>query len=326
MKLSIIVPVYNVDSYLVECLESIAAQTYKDFECILVDDGSTDGSRKICEVYVHRDKRFQLLSQTNKGLSFARELALQQAQGEYIGFVDADDYIAKDMFHILMKTAINNAADVVICDWVRIGENVAEEKRQYDVDARLPKELALQDLAADHIKSYMWNKVFKHGILGNSLSLLKTKMMEDYSCMHHIFAKANNFYYIAKSLYYYRYRLDSIMGAANILQRLQGYLIAQARHDFYQHNYPEMLLASKLGLFPQAWVLCKNYACPKEQEAREIYLNADYFIKSFFTEYIVCKKVGKKEFLSLWLYVHFTKAVRLWKVIRGMKIKRLSQI
>ncbi len=91
-------------------------------------------------------------------------------------------------------------------------------------------------------------------------------------------------------------------------------------------NYPEMLLASKLGLFPQAWVLCKNYACPKEQEAREIYLNADYFIKSFFTEYIVCKKVGKKEFLSLWLYVHFTKAVRLWKVIRGMKIKRLSQI
>ena len=324
MKLSIIVPVYNVDTYLVECLESIAAQTYKDFECILVDDGSTDGSRKICEVYVHRDKRFQLLSQTNKGLSFARELALQQAQGEYIGFVDADDYIAKDMFHILMKTAINNAADVVICDWVRIGEKCTEEKRQYKGDIRLSKEFALQDLAADHIQSYMWNKIFKRGILENSLSLAKTKMMEDYSCMHHIFAKANNFQYVAKSLYYYRYRQDSIMGAANILQRLQGYAIAQARHDFYQRNYPKMLLSSKLGLFPHAWVLCKNYACPKGQEARALYLNADHFIKSFFKEYIFRKKVGKKERLSLWLYVHFTRTVRLWKAIKARKIKIIS--
>ncbi len=113
MKLSIIVPVYNVEPYLAQCLESIASQRYKDFECILVDDGATDGSRKICETYVHRDKRFMLLLQPNKGLSFARELALQQAKGEYTGFVDADDYIARDMCYFLMKTAINNDADVV---------------------------------------------------------------------------------------------------------------------------------------------------------------------------------------------------------------------
>jgi len=326
MKLSIIVPVYNVESYIRECLDSILRQTYRDFECIMINDGSTDKGAEICAEYVFRDKRFRLISQTNKGLAMARKVALSEAQGEYIGFVDADDYVADDMFYFLMQTAINNDADVVICDWVRIGEKCTEEKRQYKGDIRLSKEFALQDLAADHIQSYMWNKIFKRGILENSLSLAKTKMMEDYSCMHHIFAKANNFQYVAKSLYYYRYRQDSIMGAANILQRLQGYAIAQARHDFYQRNYPKMLLSSKLGLFPHAWVLCKNYACPKEQEAREIYLNADYFIKSFFTEYIVCKKVGKKEFLSLWLYVHFTKAVRFWKVIRGMKIKRLSQI
>ncbi len=213
---------------------------------------------------------------------------------------------------------------MVICDWVRIGENFTEEKRQYEVDTRLPKDLALQDLAADHIKSYVWNKIFKRSILGNSLSLLKTRMMEDYACMHYIFAKANNFHYIAKSLYYYRYRPDSIMESANILQRLQGYIIAQSRHDFYQSNYPKMLLASKLGLFPHAWVLCKNYACPQEKEARKIYLNADYFIKSFFKDYIVCKKVGKKECLSLWLYVHFTRTVRFWKTIKARKIKIIS--
>ena len=326
MKLSIIVPVYNVESYIRECLDSILRQTYMDFECIMINDGSTDKGPEICAEYVFRDKRFRLISQTNKGLAMARKVALSQAQGEYIGFVDADDYIANDMFYSLMQTAINNDADVVICDWVRIGEKGTEEKRQYKGDIRLPKEFALQDLAADHIQSYMWNKIFKRGILENSLSLTKTKMMEDYSCMHHIFAKANNFQYVAKSLYYYRYRPDSIMGAANILQRLQGYAIAQARHDFYQRNYPKMLLSSKLGLFPHAWVLCKNYACPKGQEARALYLNADHFIKSFFTEYMGYKKVGKKERLSLWLYVHFTRTVRLWKAIRARKIKRISQI
>lgn len=324
MKLSIIVPVYNVESYIRECLDSILRQTYMDFECIMINDGSTDKGPEICAEYVFRDKRFRLISQTNKGLAMARKVALSQAQGEYIGFVDADDYIANDMFYSLMQTAINNDADVVICDWVRIGEKGTEEKRQYKGDIRLPKEFALQDLAADHIQSYMWNKIFKRGILENSLSLTKTKMMEDYSCMHHIFAKANNFQYLAKSLYYYRYRPDSIMGAANILQRLQGYAIAQARHDFYQRNYPKMLLSSKLGLFPHAWVLCKNYACPKGQEERALYLNADHFIKSFFKEYIFRKKVGKKERLSLWLYVHFTRTVRLWKAIKARKIKIIS--
>ena len=326
MKLSIIVPVYNVEPYLQACLESISNQKYSDFECIVVDDGSTDNSRDICEDYVLKDSRFHVISQCNKGLAMARKIAFCETKGEYIGFVDADDYISDDMFYRLMETAYNNDADIVMCDWVRIGESVGEEKKQYEVDARLTKELAMRDLASDYIKSYMWNKIFKRGILENSFSLLKTQMMEDYACMHHIFAKANNFQYVAKSLYYYRYRPDSIMGAANILQRLQGYAIAQARHNFYQRNYPEMLLASKLGLFPHAWVLCKNYACPKEQEARALYLNADYFIKSFFKEYISCKKVGKKERLSLWLYVHFTRTVRLWKAIRARKIKRISKI
>lgn len=326
MKLSIIVPVYNVEHYIRECLDSIAKQTYGDFECIIINDGSTDKSEEVCVYYTHSDNRFRLLSQTNKGLAMARKVALSEAKGEYVGFVDADDYVEKDMFHFLMKAAINNDADIVICDWVRIGENGTEIKRQYEVDAKLSKEVALQDLAADHIPSYMWNKIFKRGILENSLSLLKTQMMEDYSCMHHIFAKANNIQYIAKSLYYYRYRPDSIMEAANILQRLQGYLIAQDRHNFYQLNYPTMLLASKLGMFPHAWVLCKNYACPKEHEARDIYLNADHFIKSFFREYMGYRKVGKKERLSLWLYVHFTRMVRLWKAVKSRKVEKLSKI
>ena len=316
MKLSIIVPVYNVELYIRQCLESISKQTYNDFECIVVDDGSTDKSGEICAEYALRDSRFRIISQGNNGLAMARKVAFCETKGEYIGFVDSDDYLSCDMFALLMEKAINNDADIVICGWFRIGEKIDEEKLIYDSDRKISKSIAMCDLAEDYIQSYMWNKIFKRNLLQNSFSLVKTKMMEDYACMHTIFTKADSFYYIAKGLYYYRYRSDSITGSSNSLKRLQGYIIARERDEFYQCNYPQMSRESKMGRFRHAWVLCKNYACPKQKEARALYLDADSFIKAFFKEYIKYKQVGKKERLSLWLYVHFTLGVRIWKMLR----------
>ena len=319
MKLSIIVPVYNVAPYLKQCLESIANQTYRDFECVIVDDGSTDNSGEICADFAFHDSRFHIITQENKGLSLARIVAFRETKGEYIGFVDADDYISSDMFALLMETAINNAADIVICAWWRVMGECLKGENLYSSDAKLPKELAMRDLAKDHIRSYMWNKLFKRNLLQNTLFITKTKIMEDYACMHHIFSKAENIYYLAKNLYYYRYRPESIMGSAKLVQRVEGYIIAKERCEFYRCNYPQMRRDGKIGLFNHAWVLCKNYACPQEQEARAIYLDADSFIKVFFKEYMANKPMGKKERLSLWLYAHFTKGVRIWKAVKNRK-------
>ena len=114
-KLSIIVPVYKVEKYLAKCIESILSQTFKDFELILVDDGSPDHCGFICDEYAKKDPRIKVLHQKNKGVSAARNAALNIAKGTYLGFVDADDWIDQDMFQVMLHTALTKEADVVIC-------------------------------------------------------------------------------------------------------------------------------------------------------------------------------------------------------------------
>lgn len=119
-KISIIVPVYNVEQYIERCLESIINQTYKNIEIILVDDGSTDKSGIICEKYANRDQRIKVIHQENNGLSSARNKGLDIASGKYIGFVDSDDWISKDMYYILLTIALKYNADIVECGYQKI--------------------------------------------------------------------------------------------------------------------------------------------------------------------------------------------------------------
>jgi glycosyltransferase involved in cell wall biosynthesis len=316
MKLSIIVPVYNVERYIRECLESIKTQKYKDFECIMIDDGSTDKSGEICETYARTDSRFHVIHQLNKGVNFARDTALQQATGEYVGFVDADDYIDKTMFSVLMDSALKSKADIVICNWWEIGEDFCKPSTHYTIAGSFAKTLAMQYLAADDISSHLWNKIFKRHLLEKPQVLFTAKNMGDYSWMHHIFHKAVEFFYVDKNLYFYRYRADSIIHNTNLSKMIQRYVIAKERRDFYKLYYPQMLAFANVGAFKQAWNLCKNYACPLVPTEKERYLEADSFVKEFANEYIKALNVGKKERMSLWLYAHFTNVVRMWKSLK----------
>ena len=127
VNVSIIVPVYNCAPYLSRCLDSIFAQTLTDFQLILVDDGSTDGSGEICDTYASADPRVQVIHQKNAGVSAARNAGLSAASGEYIGFVDADDWIAPHMFASLYKNAQATGGDIVMCDTVTVWENGRQE-------------------------------------------------------------------------------------------------------------------------------------------------------------------------------------------------------
>lgn len=117
-KLSVIVPVYNTERYLRECIDSILAQTFTDFELILVDDGSTDGSGSICDEYADKDPRIQVIHQENVGATAARRKGVNQACGEYIAFVDSDDWISQNMYQDMMPKAETFGADMVLCDMV----------------------------------------------------------------------------------------------------------------------------------------------------------------------------------------------------------------
>ena len=119
--ISIVIPVYNVEKYLVDCLDSIISQNFSDWEVIMVNDGSTDHSDEIGKEYCEKDDRFKIIYnlQNIKGAGSARNLGLEDVQSDYVGFVDSDDIIHKDMFRVLLENVINNNADISICKEAR---------------------------------------------------------------------------------------------------------------------------------------------------------------------------------------------------------------
>ena len=114
--ITVIVPVYNVEKYLTRCVDSIINQTYKNLEIILVDDGSTDSSPAICDNYAKKDSRINVIHKQNNGASSARNAALDIASGDYIGFVDSDDYINRDMYASLFDSIVDSGSDMAICE------------------------------------------------------------------------------------------------------------------------------------------------------------------------------------------------------------------
>ena len=119
-RLSVIVPVYKVEPYLQKCIDSILAQTFRDFELILVDDGSPDNCPAICDAAAEKDERIVVIHRENAGLSAARNAGLSAARGDYIGFVDSDDYIAPEMYQTLYDAMIKNDAQLAVCNYTYV--------------------------------------------------------------------------------------------------------------------------------------------------------------------------------------------------------------
>lgn len=157
-KISIIVPVYKVEKYLRRCLDSIVAQTFTDWECILIDDGSPDNSGKICDEYAEKNARFRVIHQENAGVSAARNAGLDVAKGEWIGFVDSDDWICETYLNILYKNAIENNADMVIAGCIRT-DGKKEFGKYVPVNGwlNIPKDFAMNMQSP-------WGKLFKREI------------------------------------------------------------------------------------------------------------------------------------------------------------------
>ena len=161
-KVSVIVPVYNVEKYLKQCLDSIVDQTLEDLEIVLVDDGSVDSSGTICDEYAKKDSRIEVIHKANGGLSDARNVGISKAKGRYIGFVDSDDYIKEDMYEILLNLIKKYDADVSICnlydvidgnECIRNKENGIREYSRLDILKKV--------LLDKNIQSYAWNKLYE---------------------------------------------------------------------------------------------------------------------------------------------------------------------
>jgi glycosyltransferase involved in cell wall biosynthesis len=160
--ISIIVPVYNVEKYLPRCVDSILAQTLQDFECILVDDGSSDASPAICDAYATKDARMVVIHQENAGPAAARNTGLDNAKGMWIGFVDSDDWCDPEMYQALYENAVRAGADVAACGWRRITSDGTTEYCSEGEPQSFNKSDAMIALfKGGTFEGYIWNKLIK---------------------------------------------------------------------------------------------------------------------------------------------------------------------
>ena len=174
-KISVIVPVYNVEQYLPQCLDSIINQTFKDIEIICINDGSTDNSGKILEQYAQKDDRIKVIHQENKGISMVRNIGVEATTGEWISFIDSDDYIDKDFYKTLLSAAQKSGADVVQC-----GYNIFDDKTKKTCFTTPVIASNFQDVIQNFNRGYVWNKIWKSDLIKhNSLKFYPGIYIED---------------------------------------------------------------------------------------------------------------------------------------------------
>ena len=235
--ISVIVPVYNVEEYLEECLNSIQHQTYTDIEVILVNDGSRDGSKEICERYCQQDSRFHLINQENKGLSGARNRGMTESKGELITFVDSDDVLKEDMLEQLIKQVTSDDIDIVEC-WYTNDQKEIEIPSPENVKIIFQgnaKE-ALVSLCKDNIvRLNAVAKLFRRQMILN-FPFLEGLFYEDVYGGMGILKHIRKIVKIDYTGYYYRVRSGSIMNREFNLKNLDLFTICDKVEQLYEGN------------------------------------------------------------------------------------------
>ncbi len=211
--ISVIVPIYNVEDYLSKCIDSLINQTYSKLEIILVDDGSPDNCPKICDKYAEADNRIKVIHKPNGGLSDARNAGLDIATGEYIGFIDSDDYIDEHMYEDMLSAIENADADLCICGYDRVDDDGKIKSSAHYKNAFLTQEQAYEMLVQGNVYFIIsCNKLYKREIFDN-LRFEVGRTHEDEFIIHHVYGECSKIVTLEKSYYNYLLRESSIVGS-----------------------------------------------------------------------------------------------------------------
>lgn len=231
--ISIIVPIYNIEKYIEECIKSILCQTYSKIEILLINDGSTDRSGEICQNYAQIDSRIKVLIKENGGLSSARNYGIKHAAGDYYLFVDGDDTIEKDMCQILLNLLKKKKAEIAISSMYR-GEKKVKKER---IQKYTPKSAIKQMLKEKTFNTSACGKLFQKEVF-NGIWFPEDKIYEDLATIYKVFHKAEKIIFYNVPLYYYRKREGSIMQQRFHKKKLDIIGISKEQIEFLKEFYP----------------------------------------------------------------------------------------
>ena len=314
--LSIIVPVYKVENYLPKCIDSILAQTFTDFELILVDDGSPDDCPALCDAAAEKDARVRIIHQKNGGLSAARNAGLDVARGAWIGFVDSDDYIEPEMYEVLYQAVQSTGADLALCDYAEVDEAGAPCQSMHV--SLSEGELTGQELlkrASGLMVQLAWNKLYRRAIF-TQLRYPEGKLNEDLFLIPEVCLQIQKAVVVPKALYYYVQRGGSIMSGNKTLRHFDAAEAAQRYWDCLVENaaYDALANAAKFTMGSVSRVYRQlPPALRKAPRSREM-LRMQFKVVSRTRRY--CAVPGGL-WLQSWLLWHFPKTYSRLRELKG---------
>jgi len=268
--ISVIVPIYNVEEYLPKCINSIISQQYKNLEIILVNDGATDLSGKIADNYAKKDNRIIVIHQKNQGLSAARNSGIDVATGEFIGFVDSDDWIEKSMYSSLYADLAANDADISICGYVSVDKNEKYLRHCTNIPSIcdngkfLPNGLLVYE-SQESIMKYCtahrygapWCMLYKRELFENVRFPLN-KIYEDFYIMHLIMDKANKLVINPKRRYNYLKRSHSISQNSSFQKEFDLLDAYVCQYVYILEKHPDLVNFTLRRFYDQAYLTIKN--------------------------------------------------------------------
>ena len=281
-EISVIVPVYNVEKYLERGLSSLAAQTYKDLEVILIDDGSTDGSAEICKRFTEEYPNFRYFRQENAGVSAARNAGIERASGNYLAFFDADDYADKDMYELLHRMIAETGADIAACHYVieQDGKVVRSFEENDEVKVFSPREEyeEVMFLNKKYCGVEMWEKLFKRRLFDTVRFPEGVTIGEDAVCMGDLLLLAEKFAYCRLCKYHYVLRSDSACREAFRPSYWSIQRSARMVLESTEQNFPDAVSLAQKRLLSENFSLAQKL-CVAGMMNRENYLRVKWEIK-----------------------------------------------
>lgn len=239
--ISIITPVYNGAPYLGACIESVLTQTFREFELILVDDGSTDASGDICEAYARQDGRLRVIHIPHSGPARARNTGINAAQGDYLGFIDADDWIEPDMYALLYKNSVSYEAELSACGFIKVYDYAQIEFHSKNEPSRCyTPEKALEAMFyPNHMRYSACNKLFARRLF-ESVRYPEVGFMEDKATTYRLIHLSNRVAWCPSPKYHYFMRPGSLMHTAYSEQNLDVFTVNDSLLAFINSHYPAL--------------------------------------------------------------------------------------
>lgn len=297
---SVVIPVYNISDYVLKCLESVAGQSFESLEIIVVDDGSTDGSGKICDEFVARDVRVKVFHRKNKGLSEARNFGILKAKGKYVALIDGDDFVKKDFVNAMVITAEKTGSEVVICGF---DESIPEE------EVLSGKEVATKLLVGqENMEIVAWNKLYRRELF-DEVKYPVGEKHEDSLTTYKILAKARKVAYVSKSLYVYVKRPGSIMNEVKTVERLSARCKAAEEAVKYFRDDEDLRQAAKVAVLTSKYAFMD--AAVKKEIGWEYYVLNSEWVKQHGFEFKNNKFMTRKL-----KFYNFINSAKLYKVFR----------